>query len=205
MSTTVVLIRHGESQANAGFVTAHPATISLTERGWAQAAQVAARWSAPPALIITSAYLRTQQTAQPTCERFPQVPCVIWPIHEFTYLDIERSANTSAAQRQPLVAAYWQRCDPAYIDGAGAESFASLAQRAEQTLLQLQQHSGTLAVFTHGQFMQMLLWRIANPASPPTPASMRAWRDQARAAPLPNIATIRLRYAASGWRVDPAL
>ena len=39
---------------------------------------------------IRQFYLRTQQTAQPTIERFPEVPVAVWPIQEFTYLEPSR-------------------------------------------------------------------------------------------------------------------
>tara|TARA_R110000823_G_scaffold128520_4_gene256280 strand:- start:754 stop:951 length:198 start_codon:yes stop_codon:yes gene_type:complete len=39
-----------------------------------------------PALIVTSPYTQTRQTAAPTIARFPEVSVEIWPIEEFTYL-----------------------------------------------------------------------------------------------------------------------
>jgi broad specificity phosphatase PhoE len=48
--------------------------LELTELGWSQAREVAANWTETPSLIVTSPYLRTQQTAAPTIERFPNVP-----------------------------------------------------------------------------------------------------------------------------------
>ena len=60
--------------------------MELTELGWRQAREVAASWTQVPSLLVTSAYLRTRQTAQPTLARFPHVPVEAWPIEEFTYL-----------------------------------------------------------------------------------------------------------------------
>ena len=51
---------------------------------------VATDWGETPSLIVTSLFLRTQQTAAPTIERFPDVPVEVWPIEEFTYLQPSR-------------------------------------------------------------------------------------------------------------------
>ena len=146
----VFFIRHGESLANAGNATSDPATIRLTERGFAQATQIAERFERAPTLIVTSAYLRTQQTAQPTIERFPQTEQAQWPVQEFTYLSPQRCVSMTAAQRRPFVEEYWERCDINFVDGPGAESFASLVQRAKGTLEHLQrwQKNHDIAIFT---------------------------------------------------------
>lgn len=84
----VLLIRHGESEANAGLPTASPTGIRLTAKGHAKAAAVAESIPERPGLIVTSPYLRTQATAAPFIRRYPEVPAEVWPVHEFTYLDI---------------------------------------------------------------------------------------------------------------------
>ncbi|MDW5266944.1 MULTISPECIES: phosphoglycerate mutase family protein [Acidobacteriaceae] len=78
------LIRHGQTTGNAGSPCDDLALLELTELGWEQAREVAARWTEVPGLIVTSPYLRTRQTAAPTIERFAKVPAEIWPIREFT-------------------------------------------------------------------------------------------------------------------------
>jgi broad specificity phosphatase PhoE len=70
----VIFIRHGQSTGNVGMLSNDLSSITLTEVGWQQARQVAADWREAPTLLITSPYLRTQQTAAPTQERFPDVP-----------------------------------------------------------------------------------------------------------------------------------
>jgi hypothetical protein len=69
-----IFIRHGESTGNAGVPCHDLATIELTERGHEQARAVAASWTQAPALIVTSPYTRTRQTAAPTIARFSGVP-----------------------------------------------------------------------------------------------------------------------------------
>ena len=77
------------------------ATIELTDKGWTQACDVAASWDEEPTLIVTSPFLRTQQTAAPTIERFSDVAVEVWPIEEFTYLQPSRWNDTLAADRAP--------------------------------------------------------------------------------------------------------
>ncbi len=151
------LIRHGESVANAGAVTTDPATIPLTEAGRDQARSIAKTITRRPDLIVISSYLRTQQTAGPSIGRFPDVPVETWPVQEFTYLSPGRCVGTTAAQRRPLVEAYWQRRDAGHVDGAGAESFTAMLRRVRVLRDQLATHpAGFIVVFTHGQIMQSL-------------------------------------------------
>lgn len=148
------LIRHGESAANAGAVTNDPAAIPLTDTGTGQARSIAVSVSRRPDLIVVSPYLRTRQTAEPTIARFPDVPVETWPVQEFTYLSPNRCVGTTAARR-PLVEDYWQRCDPAYVDGPGAEAFSALLERVRLMRHRLSEAAaGFVLVFTHGQVMQ---------------------------------------------------
>jgi 2,3-bisphosphoglycerate-dependent phosphoglycerate mutase len=67
------LIRHGQSETNAGGPSSDPAAVPLTPLGRWQAEQVAAAFAGAPALIVTSPYLRARQTVEPTISRFPAV------------------------------------------------------------------------------------------------------------------------------------
>ncbi len=196
---TIWLIRHGESAANAGEPTSASATVPLTATGRAQAAALATAFVAPPDRIITSGYLRTLQTAQPTLERFPQVPHEQWPIHEFTYLAAARCQNMTAAERRPLVAAYWERCDPTYVDGAGCDSFAGMLQRAAAMLEALRRADGRLiAVFSHGLFIGATIWLLHERPAAITAETMRrfhAWRSPWS---MPNAGIVPLVLAAAG-------
>lgn len=198
----VTLIRHGESLANVGGTTANPARIPLTPRGHEQARMVAARFSQAPDRIVCSPFLRVEETAAPTCARFPQVPVEIWPIEEFTYLSLARCANTTVADRRPWVAAYWQASDPSAIDGEGAESFAALIDRVRQALDRLGAlPDGDVVVFGHGQFMQAIRWwLVRGPMEIDCPA-MRDFRRFDFARPIPNVGGFALHRDESGWRV----
>jgi len=180
------LIRHGESAANAGAASDDPSDIPLTETGHHQARDFAGRLSGPPDLIVLSPFLRTRQTAEPTLTRFPASPVEIWPVQEFTYLSPGRCVGTTAAQRRPLVEAYWARLDPAFVDGDGAESFSAMADRVRTLLQRLEKTpAGFVVVFTHGQIMQCCRLLAAEPAQDDR-TLMTAFLAAEHAAPIRN-------------------
>lgn len=172
----VRLIRHGESQANAGFATDDPATIPLTPKGWEQARAIAESFESAPDLIICSPFLRAQQTAAPTIERFPGVPVETWDIQEFTYLDPARCAGTTVEQRRVWVAEYWNRRDPHYRDDGWdlpqewkprCEPFSALKRRATEFVNKLEKSSARdIVVFGHGQFFTATRLEMLRPHTP---------------------------------------
>jgi len=108
----VFLIRHGESEPNAGLPSADPGSAPLTADGHRQAGQVARALAEVPALIVTSPYLRARQTAQPMISRHPAAACQEWAVHEFTYLGDLHGRVSTAREREPYARAYWDRADP---------------------------------------------------------------------------------------------
>jgi 2,3-bisphosphoglycerate-dependent phosphoglycerate mutase len=131
-------IRHAESETNVGLPTASPLIAQLTPAGIEQAHCIAHAFSTPPQLIVTSAYVRTQQTAEPTLQRFPATRVEVWPVHEFTYLSQSLGSEpTTIVDRRLWVDAYWERLDHSYRDGDGAESFAQFMQRVQDVVERL--------------------------------------------------------------------
>src|SRR6185369_5668027 len=106
--------------------TENPQTVLLTEIGREQAHKTSLVFDRPPTLIVKSKYTRAIQSAQFTIDRFPTVPVETWDVHEFSYLSPAVLGKTTMKERWPIVQAYWDRCDPAYIHGEGAESFEDL-------------------------------------------------------------------------------
>ena len=94
----VWLIRHGQSESNAGLPSADWRGIPLTELGHQQAERIAEVFADPPKLIVSSPYLRAQQTAQPTIARYPGAACEEWPVQEFSYLADPRRARDHVAR-----------------------------------------------------------------------------------------------------------
>ncbi len=193
----VWLIRHGESESNAGLPSGEPGSIPLTALGHLQAGQIARAFTGVPALIVTSPYLRARQTAQPTVSRFPGAACQVWPVHEFTYLGDLHGRATTTAERKPYAEAYWNRADPHHVND-GAESFSGLLDRARDCLNRLRaERPGPVAVFTHGLFMRAVAWSLGTGITAPDRADMQSFRRFANVQPVPNAAVLELRRTAS--------
>ena len=160
-------IRHGESQANAGEIVDDTRTVQLTRKGWDQAYDVARLIPSAPDLIVATPLMRTQQTALPARQRFPDAAYEIWPLQEFANLSRENYEGKTAAQRAPLVNAFWDRNDPYHIDGKGGESFADMVSRIKDgmTRLRMREEDFTV-VFAHGWIMDTLPFLITRPDLP---------------------------------------
>ncbi|RMN49540.1 Broad specificity phosphatase PhoE [Pseudomonas syringae] len=200
----VRLIRHGESAANAGQSSVDHATIPLTLKGVEQAQSVARSFTHAPALIVASPFSRAQATAMATVSTFPATPFETWPIQEFTYLEPARCTNTTVAQRRGWVEAYWARSDPAFTEGAGAESFLEFIARAQSLLARLAEHPAQyMAVFSHGQFINAVAWLIERTPQRIDGRAMADWREYEITNPVPNgCGYVLSRHPDdAGWRV----
>ncbi|KTC00812.1 histidine phosphatase family protein [Pseudomonas syringae] len=200
----VRLIRHGESAANAGQPSVDHATIPLTLKGVEQAQSVARSFTHAPALIVASPFSRAQATAMATVSTFPATPFETWPIQEFTYLEPARCTNTTVAQRRGWVEAYWARSDPAFTEGAGAESFLEFIARAQSLLVRLAEHPAQyIAVFSHGQFINAVAWLIERTPQRIDGRAMADWREYEITNPVPNgCGYVLSRHPDDpGWRV----
>jgi 2,3-bisphosphoglycerate-dependent phosphoglycerate mutase len=193
-ATRVWLIRHGESESNAGLPGSGPSDTPLTRLGLQQAEQVAEAFPEPPALIVTSPFLRAWQTAQPTIARFPAAAVQEWPVQEFTYLGDLHGQATTGRQREPYARAYWEQLDPRLVNG-DAESFADLIDRVRECLDRLDRHSSAfIAVFTHGTFTRALLWSLATGTTDLSSESMRHFRAFAETFLIPNGCIVELQF-----------
>ena len=120
--------------------------------------------------MIVSKYLRTQQTAAPILEKYGLSLEVDEHLHEFSYLSERKCANTNLNDRKAWVNAYWERMDYQHRDADDAESFEDLylrVQAFQEKLKILTPHyvKKNLAVFSHGQFLQLLIMQIQQPRS----------------------------------------
>jgi probable phosphoglycerate mutase len=153
-TTRILLVRHGQSVANAGGIPPDHITNPLTDLGHAQARAFAEGLSCTPTLFLVSPFLRARQTAEPMLERYPAVPVEEWPIYEFHYLNPARHNGTTEEAQIPHMESYWRRGDPAYSDGA--ESFTGFLDRVRDAMKRLARLNpgGCIVVFTHGFVMQ---------------------------------------------------
>ncbi len=201
------LIRHAESTANAGHATLSPESIPLTGKGHAQAQALAGALAVRPAQIVHSPFARAQQTAAPLIARHPAATVLELPVQEFTYLNTQAWAGTTAAQRWPAVAAYWNKADPDCCDGPGTESFSGLMQRAAALLQWLAaQPAQELCVVSHGIFICAALWVQRHGSAVLAARKMVEFRSfQQASAPL-NVSVTHLRFASGpAVHISPTL
>lgn len=188
------LIRHGESEANAGLQTGEPAKIKLTTKGHQQAQKIALAFTSAPSLIVISPFLRTKQTAQPTIERFTSIPHVEWQIQEFNYLADARRQNTTVEQRKPMADEYWRQGNINYVDGDGAESFAQMMGRIDDLRTKIQRlDDDFVAIFTHGLFMRIFIWSLLANVVEVTSETMSSVSAFLSSFQIPNGAILQLQ------------
>lgn len=197
--SNILLIRHGESESNAGLPTTCPERVELTEQGIEQAEYIAEylKSQVPPDLIVTSSYERTKQTAAPTMSRFPFVPKDQWLVHEFTYLasSLLLVESSTVIDRRPLVEGYWETCDPSYADGPKAESFRQFIWRVRGVIKRLKESSHeTIAIFSHEQFICAVRWLSERNPVMLDEETMRDFRDILKSGTLPNGAILRMQF-----------
>ncbi|EHL31990.1 histidine phosphatase family protein [Legionella drancourtii] len=148
------LIRHGESSANAGVWNPNPASAKLTPLGREQAQKVAAKIIEQPTLIISSPLSRAHESAQYIMQDWPATATCTWPIQELIYLAPTKLQHLSLIEKKERINTYWEKSDPFYCDGEGAESFATFLQRLQQFHEQLCQQQGFVVVVGHGLFFK---------------------------------------------------
>ena len=181
-------IRHAESLSNAGFPTDTPHAIGLSERGMAQAEAVAAQWRTEPDLIVVSRYSRTVYTAVPLCQLHPKVEVMELPVHELTFLAPGRYVGTTETTRREPARQYWERCDPDYCDGEGAETFRHFCERVDASVKALRERAEQgIAVFCHAYVIKAILWRQLHPEAEFTAEYMRGFFDFHLNCVVPNI------------------
>ena len=196
-----IFLRHGQSTGNAGIPAYDLALLELTELGWSQAREVAAKWIETPSLIVTSPYRRAQQTAAPTIERFPNVAVEMWLIQEFTYLQPSRWNGTLSSERMPAIERYWAEADPEYCDGEGAESFGTLLQRAEGALARLaaMPEDALVYVFSHGQFIQAARSVVVDTDRTAREKMQKFWGKGSPV--IGNAELVHLEWDTRGWQI----
>ncbi|WP_395744729.1 histidine phosphatase family protein [Prosthecobacter sp.] len=187
---TIWFIRHAESLSNAGFPTDTPHEIGLSEKGLRQAEALGEQWraEAEPEVMVVSRYARTGFTAEPLRRRLPAVPVITLPLHELTFLAPARYIGTTETLRREPARQYWERCDPDYCDGEGAESFREFCARIDDSLAALRERAESrIVVVCHGYVIKAILWRQMNPGAPVTAAYMRGFFDFHLRCVVPNL------------------
>ncbi|MCH7337413.1 histidine phosphatase family protein [Acinetobacter sp. NIPH 2699] len=166
---SIFLIRHAESEANINGRALSHASIALSTNGRMQAERLCTELPKIDHVII-SKYLRTYQTAEPLLQKYKITSEIDQNLHEFSYLSERKCANTNLDDRKTWVDAYWAKMDCHYRDADDAESFADLYFRVQQFHEKIQRLAShyvekNLVIFSHGQFLQLLLTLIQQPQS----------------------------------------
>ena len=203
---TLYLIRHAQSEANAGGISKLERDIALSPLGREQAQALVAQLPASKH-VYTSELRRTHETAAPYCRTHGITPQALPLLNEFSCLAFDLIRGMDGAARRPLADAYWQRADPQECTGAGADSFAAFNQRVSDFLAHHPQLADGSLLFGHGIWIGLLAWRLLGFRAE-TSADMAAFRRFQSALPMPNTAvwllqgdsldTLRLRVQASG-------
>ena len=162
---SIYLIRHGESIGNAGKCQKGHRNMPLTNKGWEQAHALANSLTVIPELIAVSPFTRALQTASPFTNKYPYVPVETWnKTHEFIFFAPETCLNLTAEERIPRVINYWEKCDPESVDGNGAESFSTFANRVRHTMSHLYKRPEKIIfIFSHAQFISCLSLLFKHP------------------------------------------
>lgn len=204
----ITFVRHGQSAANAGGLAMANALIPLTPLGHLHAKTVAPLLPEQPTQILTSAFLRARETAQPYEAKTGGAARVHPLVHEFSTLDHSQIVGLTTAEQAPHIDAYWGAADPAARHGALAETFLEFEERVSGFLNELPTLQHGTVVFSHGMWIALMAWRLLGFTARDRPG-MQAFRRFQLGFPMPNGAVYRLVQSASGhWHVqanEPAI
>lgn len=158
LALRLYLIRHGETEWSLTGQHTGLTDIALTERGKAEASELAQRLQTIPFSQVWSSPL---QRALQTCERAdlePQ-PEIEPALAEWNYGDYEGQRSSEILEARPD----WNL----FRDGGpNGESPAQVSERADFLIARLQSLQGNVALFTHGHFGRVLAARwIGSPVS----------------------------------------
>ena len=160
MSTTILLIRHGETAWNAGRRLQGHIDIALNEAGLAQACALGqALADEPLAAILASDLQRAQQTAQAVAD-VKDLPVQTDPLlRERCYGAFEGLLYADIATRYPHEYAQWQSRQIDAVMPSGerdAESFRQFYVRANGAIARwARQYEGqTIAIVAHGGVLE---------------------------------------------------
>jgi alpha-ribazole phosphatase len=157
----IYLVRHGQSQANAGGVTLENTIVPLTPLGESQARAIAALLPATPQRIWSSPFKRALDTAAPYCARIGRAATVRDDLREFETVDTVQLRGGACQEREAVVAAYWMKSDPDHRSGPAAETFREFHLRVARARVEfLPGLADGTVIFGHGMWMALLCWQI---------------------------------------------
>jgi probable phosphoglycerate mutase len=204
---TIYLVRHAETEFNTGQPISSRSGVSLSAAGIKAAEQFAQHFPIIPKLLICSDTERACATLHPLHQHFPTAQMETWAVHEFNWMVLERFATLTEETLIPLAEAYWNRGDPQYSDGDGAESFAEYLNRLQRVRAQLNQTDATtIVLISHGMFIRAMLWYTLTGQPAPTPQAMESLHHFILGISIPNLGVVRVVIGKSGdWMFSPIM
>lgn len=161
--TTLLFIRHGETDWNRQGRFQGQIDVPLNGTGQAQAERLAARLAAERYdRLFCSDLLRARQTAAPLAARWGQPAVAVAGVREQGFGVLEGLDAATIAARHPGLWRLWQQQDADFA-APGAESQRQFHARVLQAVHELAAQAAGLrvAVVTHGGVLDML-WRSAH-------------------------------------------
>ncbi len=195
-SRTIVFVRHGQSQANAGGVTIGHAEVSLTDEGHAQAQRLADSGVLPaePPRVLSSPFMRAMETARPYAQRTGRDLELVPALREFDMVGPEATPQ----EAHSMIKNFWLIADPDLNLGGQTETFRDFYERVAlfQTEVAPTLPDGTVC-FGHGFWIAMLAWQRLGFTDIDT-ASMERFKKFQGGLPVPNASAFGLVEAAPG-------
>ena len=185
----IILVRHGETEANRRRHFAESDEIPLTDAGRLQARQLALRLAREfrPAVLLSSRFLRARETSEIIARSLDLETKVIAGIHERDFGCLRGQPYERMADEMSLDS----RCDPFQVwmwKPEGGESQEDVRLRAGAVLdsLRVTYAEQQVVVVCHGAVIQAVCAHITG-----------AWND---ACVPPNCGIVVLDHTAQGWK-----
>jgi 2,3-bisphosphoglycerate-dependent phosphoglycerate mutase len=192
MPTTLVLVRHGETDWNRVKRIQGHIDIPLSETGASQASRLAQRLEremreegASFDAIVSSDLVRAMQTAEPSAQALGKTIDTRPAWREREYGAFQGLDSSQIADRMPDAYAQWQTRDPGFVPPGDGESYRVFYHRivhALEALLDTYRHRRVLCV-THGGVLDCVRRFV-----------MRLPLDAPRNYPLLNASLNELRF-----------
>lgn len=148
-ATRVVLLRHGETDHNAGLRMQGQLDVPLNERGRAQAARVAAPLAErSPTLLLSSDLARASCTAAALAEHSGLAVRHDTRLRETHLGQWQGLTHAEVEEHTPGGLARW-RVDATYVP-PGGETRVQVAARGMQVLEETDEAAGTVVLVAHG-------------------------------------------------------
>jgi alpha-ribazole phosphatase len=200
--STILLVRHGQSQANAGGVTLENSLVPLTKLGELQAQALAPLLPSTAAGIWSSPFRRALDTATPYCERIAQPAARHDDLREFEVIDTLQMRGSAFTERNAAVVRFWETAEPDHRMGPTAETFREFHERIARVRTHwLPNLADGTVIFGHGMWMALLFWQMWGFERNDHAAMIRFRRFQL-GFPMPNAALYGLTHVAPGkWDI----